>query len=82
MVKPETIITPEGYGFTASAQRVLETADRNGGFHKALGGDPVIDVMQEITKGGKQDVALVYDDNDNEKLLGLFTETDYIKVSK
>ena len=72
-----TIITPEGYGFSSPASRILEAAGRNGGYYKASATDIVTDVMDGITSG-KVDAALVFDDSD--RLLGIFTETDYIKV--
>ena len=75
----ECIITPEGFGFSAPAGRILKQAGRRGGFYKASGKELVIDVMEAITSGEGSDVALVYDDND--KILGLFTESDYIRVS-
>ena len=74
-----TSITPEGFGFSSPAGRVLTEANRNGGFYKAKASDLVTDVMEGITNG-KMDAALVFDDTDNAKLLGIFTETDYIKV--
>ena len=77
VVGQESIITPEGFGFSAPARRILKEADRGNGFYKANSAELVIDVMEAITTG-QQDVALVYGD-DNE-IKGLFTETDYIKV--
>jgi hypothetical protein len=74
----ECLITPEGYGFSASMGRILSTADRGNGFYRARASEIVIDVMEGITEG-KADVALVFDDSSS-KLLGIFTETDYIKV--
>jgi hypothetical protein len=73
----ERSITPEGYGFSSSIQRVLKESGRDGGFYKASSSDLVTDVMDGIT-GGSVDVALVFDDSS--KLLGIFTESDYIKV--
>lgn len=73
----DSIITPEGFGFSAPARRILKEADRGNGYYQASSADLVIDVMEAITTG-QQDVALVYGD-DNE-IQGLFTETDYIKV--
>jgi hypothetical protein len=70
-------ITPEGYGFSSSINRVLKAADRDGGYYKASASDIVADVMDGITDGNV-DVALVFDDSS--KLVGIFTETDYIKV--
>lgn len=73
----ERSITPEGYGFSSSIDRVLKEAGRNNGYYKASGSDLVTDVMDGITSGDV-DVALVFDDES--KLLGIFTESDYIKV--
>ena len=78
----DCMITPEGFGFSAPARRILKEANRGGGFHKATSQDLVIDVMEAITTGQK-DVALVFgkgDDKDDGVVQGLFTETDYIKV--
>ena len=75
----ECIITPEGFGFSAPARRVLKEANRKSGFYKASGKELVIDVMGAITSGEGTDVALVYGEDD--KIIGLFTESDYIKVS-
>ncbi len=79
MIGEECIITPEGFGFTTPANRVLREAKRGVGYYRASASDLVIDVMDGITSG-EQDVALVFDDKDAKKLLGLFTETDYMKV--
>lgn len=84
----ECLLTPEGYGFSAPARRILTESARDGGYYKASASDSVLDVMENIS-GGKDcvhDVALVFDDSDNntqqpQKLLGLFTETDYIRFS-
>jgi Na+/H+ antiporter NhaD/arsenite permease-like protein/CBS domain-containing protein len=75
-------ITPEGYGFSSPMDRVLAESKRQPGYHKAKASDTVIDVMQAIT-GSRDgyDVALVFDDDNDNKLLGLFTESDYIKFS-
>lgn len=77
MFRESTIITPEGFGFSAPASRVLNESKRGKGFYKAQASDSVIDVMEAITSGS-EDVALVYEDD---TLLGLFTEADYIRVS-
>jgi len=74
----DSSITPEGFGFSSSIDRVLKSADRSGGYYRASSSDIVTDVMEGITNG-KADVALVFDDVSN-KLAGIFTETDYIKV--
>jgi hypothetical protein len=75
----ESSITPEGFGFSTPASRVLELAGRNNGYYKAKGSDIVTDVMEGITSG-KADVAVVFDEDDSSKVAGIFTETDYIKV--
>lgn len=75
----ECIITPEGFGFSSSVDRILKSSGRNGGYYRARASDIVTDVMEGITNGGA-DVALVFDD-ETDKLSGIFTETDYIKVS-
>lgn len=74
----ECNITPEGYGFSSSAERVMRVADRGNGYYRATSGESVTDVMDGITSG-QVDVALVFDETTN-KLLGIFTESDYIKV--
>ena len=74
---PGSNITPEGYGFSTPASRLLSKAQRMNGFHKASSEDGVLSVMDAIT-GSVQDAALVFDED--ERLVGLFTETDYVKV--
>jgi hypothetical protein len=73
----EVSLAPEGYGFSSPVSRILQQADRQGGYSKALASDRVVDVIATITETS-QDVALVYSEED--ALLGIFTETDYIKV--
>ncbi len=75
LMEESSMITPEGFGFSAPVRRILKESGR--GYHKAKASDTVIDVMQAITAGA-YDVALVYDEKE---LVGLFTETDYIRVS-
>ena len=79
MLGEECIITPEGFGFTTPTERILKEAGRGVGYHKASATDTIIDVMEAITTG-KQDVALVFETKESDKLLGIFTERDYIKV--
>ncbi|KAL7557592.1 hypothetical protein ACA910_011825 [Epithemia clementina (nom. ined.)] len=79
LLNPRSTITPEGFGFSCPAVRILSEAERLNGFHKASVKDGVLAVMDAITGNTQQDAALVFDDNDN--LVGLFTETDYIKFS-
>lgn len=71
-------LTPEGFGFSSPASRILKQAGRKGGYYRASASQFVLDVIAAITDEKEQDVALVYDDND--VLLGIFTEADYIKV--
>ena len=75
----DNIITPEGFGFSSSVERILKNAQRQKGFYRARASESVTDVMEGITSG-QLDVALVFED-DSDKLVGIFTETDYIKVS-
>ena len=79
MFDTSSLLTPEGYGFSSSAERILKKAKRsNNGYYKASASDRVIDVMAGIADRDAADVALVFDDED--ALLGIFTDTDYIKV--
>ena len=74
-------ITPEGFGFSTPAERVLREANRGMGYYAATGSQRVIDVMEAITTG-PYDVALVFDGDNKDTVIGLFTETDYIRVSE
>lgn len=74
----ETMITPEGYGFSAPASRILREAWRGKGYVAAKATDSVAAVIEAIT-AKEEDVALVFDDN-NDSIIGLFTESDYIRV--
>jgi hypothetical protein len=77
-ISGQCLLTPEGFGFSSSAERVLSQAKRgNNGFYKASSNDKVIDVMGGMTNG-PEDVALVYEAG---QLVGIFTETDYLDVS-
>ena len=80
MFATSSLLTPEGYGFSSSVERILKSSKRNSGYYKARGSDRVIDVMGGIANQEGADIALVFGDDD-EDLLGIFTETDYIKVS-
>jgi hypothetical protein len=71
-------ITPEGTGFTSSTARVLQQAGRSPGYYRALNTDRIIDVIEAITTTDR-DVALVFDAT-TDQVVGLFTESDYIKV--
>ena len=81
-ISKEAMITPEGFGFTTPAKRILEESSRKGsGYYRASSSENVLSVVNKITNGDDYDVALVFDDETN-KIVGLFTETDYIKVRK
>lgn len=71
-------LTPEGYGFSSPVSRILNKSGRGSGYYRASAAERVVDVTAVITQTD-QDVALVYSDDDI--LLGLFTESDYIKFS-
>ena len=71
-------LTPEGTGLSSPISRIVKLSKRGKGFYRANGSDRVVDVMDGITSG-KEDVALVFDE-DTKQLLGIFTESDYIKV--
>jgi hypothetical protein len=75
-INPTLNLLPAGYGFSASMERVLK--DAAGGYYKARMDESVIDVMEGITADVNADVALVFE---GEELKGLFTDSDYIKVS-
>uniref|UniRef100_A0A7S2UF67 Citrate transporter-like domain-containing protein n=1 Tax=Attheya septentrionalis TaxID=420275 RepID=A0A7S2UF67_9STRA len=74
----ECLLTPDGYGFSSPAERILRNSNRGEGYYRAKATDRIIDVMEGITNGDK-DAALVFDEKDS--LLGIFTESDYIKFS-
>jgi len=76
----ENLITPEGFGFSSSMERILELASRSDGYYSATASTVVTDVMEEITNG-QADVALVFQDGGNSKLEGIFTESDYVEFS-
>jgi len=88
MTTSATTITPEGYGFSSPTRRILRKAARdNAGYYAARASEPVTSVIAAMTSpDSTADVALVFSDDDqdgdeNEKLLGIFTETDYIQLS-
>eukprot|EP00549_Striatella_unipunctata_P010692 CAMPEP_0118688334 /NCGR_PEP_ID=MMETSP0800-20121206/8863_1 /TAXON_ID=210618 ORGANISM="Striatella unipunctata, Strain CCMP2910" /NCGR_SAMPLE_ID=MMETSP0800 /ASSEMBLY_ACC=CAM_ASM_000638 /LENGTH=748 /DNA_ID=CAMNT_0006585583 /DNA_START=96 /DNA_END=2344 /DNA_ORIENTATION=- len=74
------LLTPEGYGFSSSMDRVLRKAGRENGFYRASSASSVLDVMESITSG-PYDVALVFDSDKPSLFLGIFTEYDYVKFS-
>lgn len=73
-------ITPEGLGFSSPVSRILKLTTQ-GDFYRALSTDLVTEVMDGITSADSAtDAALVFSTDD--KLVGVFTETDYIKVRR
>lgn len=73
-------ITPEGLGFSSPVSRILKLTTQ-GDFYRALSTDSVTEVMDGITSADSAtDAALVFSTDD--KLVGVFTETDYIKVRR
>jgi Na+/H+ antiporter NhaD/arsenite permease-like protein/CBS domain-containing protein len=73
-----------GYGLSSTAQRIFQESKRqNDGYYKAYSNETVIDVMQHILDTPDYDIALIFDNTDtnSDQLLGIFTETDYIKYS-
>mmetsp|Transcript_12582 Transcript_12582/g.14381 ORF Transcript_12582/g.14381 Transcript_12582/m.14381 type:complete len:852 (+) Transcript_12582:146-2701(+) len=73
-------LTPEGTGFSCPTSRIVRKAKRdNNGYYRADSEEAVTNVIAAITQESTADVALVYDKEDT--LLGIFTETDYIKFS-
>ena len=75
----DNTLTPEGFGFTAPAERIVKEAQRaNNGYYKAAASESIMNVIDKISEND-YDVALVFDEKDN--IMGLFTETDYIQVS-
>ncbi|KAL7531287.1 hypothetical protein ACHAXR_007703 [Thalassiosira sp. AJA248-18] len=74
-------LTPEGYGFSSSIGRILDS--RGGlGYYKARDTDSVIDVMEGINSNDADhnlDAALVFDESD--VLMGIFTDSDYILLA-
>ena len=72
----ECLLTPEGYGFSSPAERILASSTKEKGFYAVNGNNRIIDVMSGISEGD-QDVALVFEGSE---VLGIFTETDYIEV--
>jgi len=77
----ECLLTPEGFGFSTPAERVLKQSSKEeiSGYVKSLNTDSVINVMDLISDEENPDVALVFDKSD--KLVGIFTERDYVEVS-
>jgi hypothetical protein len=74
-------MTPEGYGFSSPIHRILKLSTNRGQYHKALASDTVTEVLDGITNGAMpSNAALVFSDDDDKSLVGIFTETDYIKV--
>jgi Na+/H+ antiporter NhaD/arsenite permease-like protein/CBS domain-containing protein len=73
----------DGYGMFATSQRILNDSSmknkNHNGYYKASAEETIVDVMPQLIDG-PYDVALVFDDESG-RLVGLFTETDYIQYS-
>jgi len=81
LMPEETMITPAGFGFTAPAKRIVEESGKEGaGYYRASSSEKILSVINEIVSGEDFDAALVFDD-ETSKIVGLFTEADYIKFS-
>ena len=78
----------DGYGLSSSVQRIFAQARRpNNGFYRAYSNETVVDVMQQIlldtttSDDEYYDIALVFNHENANELLGIFTEADYIRYS-
>ena len=77
---PSLNLTPEGYGFSSTIDRIL-TSQKGTGYYNAKSTDSVVDVMSGINDSeSNSDVALVFD-ADDDSLLGIFTDADYIRLA-
>ena len=74
---PTLNLTPEGYGFSSPISRVMKESDGSG-YYSAKSSESVVDVMGKI---GKNDVALVFDEENDDELMGIFTDFDFIRLS-
>ena len=82
MTSDECLLTPEGFGFSTPASRILSLSSTGeDGYVSVKNSDRVVDVMDQISDGKNPDVALVFDDDESNKLVGIFTEKDYVDVS-
>ena len=73
-----SLFPPKGYGFTSTIRRILDAPNCRSGYYRAFSNETVMDVMDCISSGS-EDVALVFDESSG-RFLGLFAETDYLKV--
>lgn len=73
----------DGYGLSSSAQRIFIEAQRpNNGYYRAYSNETVVDVMQQILDtSDAYDIALIYNHENTNELMGIFTEADYIRYS-
>ena len=74
---PTLNLTPEGYGFSSPISRVMKESGKSG-YYRAKSSESVVDVMGKI---GKNEVALVFDEENDEELMGIFTDFDFIRLS-
>jgi CBS domain-containing protein len=76
---PTLNLTPEGYGFSSPISRVMQNSGTGtSGYYRAKSSESVVDVMENI---GKTEVALVFSDEDDKELMGIFTDYDFIRLS-
>lgn len=68
---PTLNLTPEGYGFSSPISRVMQQSGSGAGYYRAKSSESVVDVMENI---GKTEVALVFSDEDDKELMGIFTD--------
>lgn len=73
-LRQEALITPAGKGFLTPVKQVLGKAS----YCKVQDSDPVVSVMDKLSSSSNT-AALVF--NSDDKLVGLFTEEDYMRVS-
>ena len=74
---PTLNLTPEGYGFSSPIARVMKESGSTG-YYRAKSSESVVDVMEKI---GKNEVALVFDEENDKELMGIFTDFDFIRLS-
>jgi len=74
---PTLNLTPEGYGFSSPISRVMKESGKSG-YYRAKSSESVVDVMGKI---GKNEVALVFDEENDKELMGIFTDFDFIRLS-
>mmetsp|Transcript_17806 Transcript_17806/g.25675 ORF Transcript_17806/g.25675 Transcript_17806/m.25675 type:complete len:192 (-) Transcript_17806:1820-2395(-) len=72
-------VTPEGFGFSTPASRIISAAGSSSRYYRAGPNDPVSNVIAAISSSTGNSIALIFDSSGD--MLGAFTETNFIKVS-